>query len=55
VIEEALKDAAATPAFASHVLSSEPAKGGFATVLYWQELAGERYYDSAGADGRVVR
>jgi arylsulfatase A-like enzyme len=55
VIEEALKSGGAAPAFARHVSVSAPTAGGFQTVLNWQSVGAERYYDSAGAYGRVVR
>jgi arylsulfatase A-like enzyme len=55
VMAEALKDGGAAPAFTRQTTSSTPARGGFTTVLEWQSLGAYRYYDSAGAPGRVVR
>jgi hypothetical protein len=54
VAAEALKNGPPAPAATRRDVASAPAEGGFATVLHQQELAGHTYYDSAGAQGRVV-
>ncbi len=55
VMSEALLGGGPVPPHARHVTASAPAKNGFATILHWQSVGTERYYDSAGAPGRVVR
>jgi arylsulfatase A-like enzyme len=43
-----------TPSFSARSVRSAPAANGFVTVLDEQDLGQERYYDAAGAPGRVV-
>jgi arylsulfatase A-like enzyme len=52
VIGESLKGGAAVASVAK-VARSEPAPGGFTTVLDYQQVGDTRYFDSGGAPGRV--
>jgi arylsulfatase A-like enzyme len=54
VIGEALAGGGPAPAAVSHVLRSDPAAGGFVTILDWQEVEGVPYFDAAGAPGRTI-
>jgi arylsulfatase A-like enzyme len=51
-ITEALKGGQ-VPAFQAKVLHSDKAPGGFETVLNYQELGEQKYFDAAGMPGRV--
>jgi arylsulfatase A-like enzyme len=51
-IQEALKGGR-TPAFEAKVLRSDKAGNGFQTVLDYQQLGEQRYFDAAGMPGRV--
>lgn len=53
VISEALKDGAPVKAVKS-VIESAPAPNGFRTILHIQQVGDTRYFDAAGAPGRVV-
>jgi hypothetical protein len=53
VMTEALKGSGAAPAARPVRISSRPAANGFVTVLDAQDAAGRRYFDAAGAPGRV--
>ena len=52
VIEEALKGGQ-VPAFEAKTASSEKAADGFQTVLDYQQVGAQRYFDAAGMPGRV--
>jgi len=53
VMQEALEGAGAAPASRPVRISSRPAANGFTTVLDAQDAGGRRYFDAAGAPGRV--
>jgi hypothetical protein len=42
------------PAVTSHILISDPAPNGLATVINLQMVGDTRYYDAAGFPGRTV-
>ena len=56
VLSEVLEGPAGMPLpnFSHGTVASLPGDGGLATVLNYQEVAGERYYDQAGFAGRTV-
>jgi len=54
VMAEALKGSGAAPASRPLRISSSPAANGFVTVLDAQDAGGRRYFDAAGAPGRVL-
>jgi hypothetical protein len=52
-ITEALKNGGRAPAFEAKVLRSGKGPGGFETVLNYQQLGQQTYFDAAGMPGRV--
>ncbi len=44
----------ATPKATSDVIKSEPAANGLRTVLNFQRVGAQRYFDAAGFPGRTV-
>ena len=54
VLREARRDGDRAGAFSAEAMSSQPAANGFRTVLHYQRLGDQLYYDWAGAPGRVV-
>ena len=44
----------ATPKATSGSIKSEPAAGGLRTVLNFQRVGSQRYFDAAGFPGRTV-
>jgi hypothetical protein len=53
VLSEALPNGE-LPAVTSHILISDPAPNGLATVINLQMVGDTRYYDAAGFPGRTV-
>ncbi|HEY4031513.1 MAG TPA: alkaline phosphatase family protein [Caulobacteraceae bacterium] len=51
-IDEALKDGK-VPAFDAKVMRSDKGPGGFETVLDYQQVGEQKYFDAAGMPGRV--
>ena len=54
VLREARRDGDKSGAFSAEVMTSQPAANGFRTVLHYQRLGDQLYYDYAGMPGRVV-
>lgn len=54
VLREARRDGDRSGAFSAEVMTSQPAANGFRTVLHYQRLGDQVYYDYAGMPGRVV-
>ena len=54
VLREARRDGDRAGAFSAEVMTSQPAANGFLTVLHYQRLGDQFYYDYAGMPGRVV-
>ncbi|HEY3813250.1 MAG TPA: alkaline phosphatase family protein [Caulobacteraceae bacterium] len=54
VIGEARRDGDRAGAFSAEMMTSQPAANGFRTVLHYQRLGDQLYYDYAGMPGRVV-
>ncbi|HWE44467.1 MAG TPA: alkaline phosphatase family protein [Caulobacteraceae bacterium] len=54
VLKEARRDGDKAGDFTSEVMASQPAANGFKTVLHYQRLGDQLYYDYAGMPGRVV-
>jgi hypothetical protein len=54
VVGEALASDGHAVIAGRHTLRSEPAKGGFVTILDWQDAHGSLYFDAAGMPGRTL-
>jgi arylsulfatase A-like enzyme len=54
VLKEARRDGDRAGAWTQETMSSTPADNGFRTVLHYQRLGDQLYFDWAGAPGRVV-